>query len=318
MAILKSTAHPFCNTFDREVLKQKLAAESRPRVTRSFYVYQPLNKLEELRNQLYLTWRSLAVLGRVYIAAEGINAQVSVPEENVSKFKQMVLASFPDIHWGGVVEDGRSFLKLTIKIKQQLVASGDELGGEKNIPMERVGQHLTALEWHQMMDDPNSVTIDVRNEYEHAIGHFEGAHLMASSSHRQQYQEILNTFNEDKQKKILLYCTGGIRCEKTSAFLLQHGFSQVYQLQGGITGYKKEIDHHGLISRFKGKNFVFDDRLGERITGDVISECYTCGKPSDDYHNCAWLGCHTLFIQCAECRKKMDHCCSESCQNKNS
>ena len=117
-----------------------------------------------------------------------------------------------------------------------------------------------------------------------------------------------------EDKKILLYCTGGIRCEKASAYLKHHGFNDVNQLHGGIIEYARQIKSKGLESKFKGKNFVFDERMGERITDDVISRCYQCGSLCDSHYNCANDGCHLLFIQCETCREKFEACCSDECQ----
>jgi len=116
-----------------------------------------------------------------------------------------------------------------------------------------------------------------------------------------------------KDKPIVMYCTGGIRCEKASAYLLHHGFKNVFQLDGGIIEYARRATEEGLPLKFIGKNFVFDDRLGERITSDVIARCHQCGTPSDDHTNCANDACHLLFIQCKTCAEKMEGCCSERC-----
>ena len=118
--------------------------------------------------------------------------------------------------------------------------------------------------------------------------------------------------NEDKN--IIMYCTGGIRCEKASAFMLHKGFKNVFHLEGGIINYARQIREKGLESKFIGKNFVFDERLGEKITEDVIAKCHQCGKPSDTHTNCKNDGCHLLFIQCEECSVKFDGCCSEECK----
>jgi len=119
---------------------------------------------------------------------------------------------------------------------------------------------------------------------------------------------------EHKDKNIIMYCTGGIRCEKASAWMLHNGFNNVFHLEGGIIEYANKAKEWGIPSKFKGKNFVFDDRLGERITGDVIAHCHQCGAPSDTHTNCKNDGCHLLFIQCPECAHKYDGCCSEACK----
>jgi UPF0176 protein len=126
---------------------------------------------------------------------------------------------------------------------------------------------------------------------------------------------VIRDYENQKDKKILLYCTGGIRCEKASSFLLHNGFNDVSQLYGGIIEYAQQIKHLGLTSKFIGKNFVFDERLGETIDGQVISHCHQCGNPADTHVNCANDDCHLLFIQCAECAVKYEKCCSDECRD---
>jgi UPF0176 protein len=120
---------------------------------------------------------------------------------------------------------------------------------------------------------------------------------------------------EKKDKNILMYCTGGIRCEKASAYLKYRGFENVFQLEGGIIEYARQVQAKGLENKFLGKNFVFDERLGERISTDIIAQCHQCGKPADTHTNCANDYCHILFIQCDECREKYEGCCSEKCRD---
>ena len=285
------------------------------RQTLSFYSYQQITgDLEQFRHQLYTDLNHQAVLGRVYIAAEGVNGQVSVHQHNFAQFSdylnQLLGVSAVRI----AIEEGTSFTKLTVKLKSRLVADGGLPPLEQDQKL--IGQHVDAQQWHSLMDDTHSITIDVRNDYEHEVGHFQGAHLMPVSTFREQLQQMPTTFESYKNHKILLYCTGGIRCEKTSVMLLKAGFKEVYQLKGGIIEYKKQIDQLGIKSRFLGKNFVFDRRLSERITDDVLSQCYNCGATSDHMINCAWTGCNTLFVQCDSCGTIFDHCCSQSCADK--
>jgi len=118
-----------------------------------------------------------------------------------------------------------------------------------------------------------------------------------------------------KDKNIIMYCTGGIRCEKASAYMLHRGFKNVFHLEGGIINYANQVKEQGLPGKFHGKNFVFDNRLGERITQEIIAHCHQCGKPADSHVNCVNEACHLLFIQCEECKQKFDGCCSKECQN---
>lgn len=299
-----------------------MSEPSSQRQTLSFYSYRHLDEhhngeedgLAAIREQLKAQLEALDVYGRIYIAAEGINGQVSIYPASLHPLKKLLHEQFgvSSLRWA--IEEGESFTKLTLKLKSTLVADG----GRPPLPEYGVGAHVDALRWHELMDEVDSITVDVRNNYEHEVGHFKGAHLMQVETFRDQLQRLPQELASFKQHKILLYCTGGIRCEKASSLLLEQGFKAVFQLSGGIIQYKQQLDALGLQSRFLGKNFVFDQRLSERITPDILAKCYTCGTPTDELKNCTWMGCNTLFVQCDTCGTKLDHCCSESCQHKNS
>ena len=167
-----------------------------------------------------------------------------------------------------------------------------------------------------MMSNPNTVVLDMRNHYESEVGHFEGAITPDVTTFRESLPIIDKMLEEHKEdKNLLMYCTGGIRCEKASAYFKHKGFKNVYQLEGGIIEYTRQVKTEGLDSKFIGKNFVFDNRLGERITDDIIAHCHQCGKPCDTHTNCANEGCHLLFIQCPECAETMKGCCCDDCKN---
>ena len=174
--------------------------------------------------------------------------------------------------------------------------------------------HLNAREFNAILDDPNTIVVDFRNHYESEVGHFTGAITPDVETFRESLpiiNEQLKDFKEDKN--LVMYCTGGIRCEKASAYYKHQGFKNVFQLEGGIINYAKQIKEEGLESKFIGKNFVFDHRLGERITDDIIAQCHQCGEPCDTHVNCANEACHLLFIQCDSCAEKMENCCSTTC-----
>ncbi|MDX1959443.1 MAG: rhodanese-related sulfurtransferase [Leptospiraceae bacterium] len=300
------------NKYDRETLKKRLEAESFKRVTLSFYRYVILEDVKAKRDRLYLEWSELKVLGRIYLAHEGINAQVSVPEENFEEFRKKLFshAEFKDVPFKIAVEDdGKSFLKLIIKVRSKIVADGLE---DDAFDVTNVGTHLNALEFNQALED-GAIVVDMRNHYESEVGHFENAILPEADTFREELPIVLDLLKDHKEDKILLYCTGGIRCEKASAYLKHQGFKDVNQLHGGIISYAREIKEKGLESKFKGKNFVFDERMGERISEEVISKCHQCGKPADRQINCSNEACHVLFIQCEECGIKMENCCSIEC-----
>jgi len=302
------------NKVDRKVLKEQLQNETFKRRTISFYKYFEIENPQEFRDELFRKWTEFNCFGRIYVAREGINAQMSVPEHHLEAFLAY-LYSIPALDQlpikYAIEDDGKSFYKLTIKVRPKIVADGLEHG---TYDLSRVGRHLTALEFHEALDEPGTIVIDMRNHYESEIGHFKNAICPDVDTFREEIQMVVDDFKNDKDKKFLLYCTGGIRCEKASAFLINEGFENVSQLYGGIIEYAQQIKKLGIESKFYGKNFVFDERLGESIDGQVISRCHQCGKPADTHTNCANNDCHLLFIQCAECAQKYDGCCGEECQ----
>tara|TARA_B100001250_G_scaffold408391_1_gene430721 strand:- start:987 stop:2033 length:1047 start_codon:yes stop_codon:yes gene_type:complete len=302
------------NKVGRDILKKELAAEPFDRITASFYAYHPIENPQAVRDQLFITWNKLNILGRIYIATEGINAQLSAPEQNWSKFCK-TFNSFPflrNVPVKKAVQDGNSFYKLTIKVRKELVAYGVP---ENSYDMNKVGNHLSAEEFNQALEKPETIVVDMRNYYESEVGRFESAVIPDVEISKELLPEVKQILDGKEEDQILLYCTGGIRCEKASSYLINHGFKNVNQLSGGIIKYAHEIDKKGLKSKFIGKNFVFDDRLGERVTEDVIAKCHICGNACDNHTDCKNDACHILFIQCETCYKELDGCCSNECND---
>ena len=302
------------NTLSAEERAIMIDDAGKQRLTLSFYAYAQIQNPTQFRNDLFLAWNPLGVLGRIYVANEGINAQLSLPADNFYTFKDTIEAYdfMKGIRLNIAVEhDDHSFLKLTVKVRDKIVADGlvDETFDVTNI-----GIHLKAKEFNELLEDPNTIVVDMRNHYESEIGHFTKAIKPDVDTFRESLPIIEEQLSEHKQdKKLLMYCTGGIRCEKASAYFKHKGFENVYQLEGGIIEYTRQVKEQGLQSKFIGKNFVFDHRLGERITDDIVSQCHQCGKPCDVHTNCANEGCHLLFIQCEECASAMEGCCSTAC-----
>jgi UPF0176 protein len=302
------------NRISQKELKQLLFQENEHRTTLSFYHYFHVSDPQQFRDELYQSLNTLKVFGRIYIAAEGINAQISVPDSNFEALKNYLYSIEPlnNVRLNiAVDDDGKSFWVLKIKVREKIVADGIS---DPEFDMRNKGKYVNAEDYNKLTDDPETVVVDMRNHYEFEVGHFEKAIEVPSDTFREQLPMAADTLQTAKDKNIIMYCTGGIRCEKASAYMLYRGFKNVYHLEGGIINYANEVKHKGLENKFKGKNFVFDNRLGEKITEEVISNCHQCGKPADTHVNCANEGCHLLFIQCANCRKNFDACCSKECQ----
>ncbi len=287
--------------------------ENEPRTTISFYRYFPIADPQVFRDQLYVHLSRLRVFGRIYLAHEGINAQISVPDSALPALRKYLESIEPlrDLRLNIAVSDtGKSFWVLKIKVRQKIVADGIR---DTGFSMEKKGRYVDAETFNQLSRNPQTVVVDMRNHYEYEVGHFENAIEIPSDTFREQLPMAAEMLKEKKDSPVIMYCTGGIRCEKASAYLLHHGFNQVYHLEGGIIHYANTVKEKGLENKFRGKNFVFDDRLGEPISEEVIAHCHQCGKPADTHINCRNSGCHLLFIQCAECAEKYDGCCSEAC-----
>ena len=285
------------------------------RLTLSFYQYAHIGNPQLFRDHLFLVWDKLEVLGRIYVAKEGINAQLSVPAPRFEAFKAHLdsIDFLESIRLNIAVEqDLKSFLKLTIKVRDKIVADGLE---DDSFDVTKKGKHVNAEEFNQLLADPNTVCVDMRNHYESEIGHFKGAVTPDVDTFRESLPIIEEDLSEyKKDKKLLMYCTGGIRCEKASAYFKHKGFENVYQLEGGIIEYTRQVKDKALENKFIGKNFVFDERRGERITEEIIAQCHQCGAACDTHVNCANEACHLLFIQCEACGEKMQSCCSDPCK----
>ena len=302
------------NTEDKRVLRQRMLAESTPRTTVSFYKYHQIEDPQGFRDRLFARWNELNVLGRTYIASEGINAQISVPTENFETFVEdlFTIDFLAGIRLNTAVDEGKSFYALKVKLRNKIVADGIE---DPYFDPSNTGKYLNAEDWNKQLSDPNTVVVDMRNHYESEVGHFEGAICPDVDTFREELHIVEDILQNDKDKKVLMYCTGGIRCEKASAYMKHKGFENVYHLEGGIIKYARDARENNLDIKFRGVNFVFDERLAERISDDVIATCHQCGESFDHHTNCLNLGCHILFIQCNSCKEKYENCCSEECQN---
>ena len=300
------------SALERSTILEESGSE---RLTLSFYKYAHIRNPQLFRDHLFLSWDSLEVLGRIYVAHEGINAQLSLPVIYFKEFKNHLesISFLKDVKLNIAVKQNlKSFLKLTIKVRDKIVADGLE---DKEFDVTNKGIHVDAIKFNQLLNDKNTICVDMRNHYESEIGHFQNAIKPDVDTFRESLPIIekdLSKYKEDKN--LLMYCTGGIRCEKASAYFKYKGFKKVYQLEGGIIEYARQVKKRNLENKFIGKNSVFDERCGERISEEIIAQCHQCGKPCDTHINCINEACHLLFIQCKSCGDKMNHCCSESCK----
>jgi UPF0176 protein len=308
-------------------LYNKLSAQERAqllddagedRLTLSFYQYAKIGNPELFRNHLFIAWDQLEVLGRIYVANEGINAQLSVPATRFNEFKNFLdgIYFLEGVRLNIAIEhDTKSFLKLKVKVRDKIVADGLN---DETFDVTQKGIHVDAQKFNDLISDPNTVLVDMRNHYESEIGHFKGAVTPDVDTFRDSLDIIEEDLKEHKEdKNLVMYCTGGIRCEKASAYYKHKGFKNVFQLEGGIIEYARQVENLQLENKFIGKNFVFDHRRAEKITDDVIAKCHQCGEACDTHVNCDNEACHLLFIQCTSCAEKMDNCCSQECKEVN-
>ncbi|MAU36674.1 MAG: hypothetical protein CMD14_04815 [Flavobacteriales bacterium] len=301
------------NKLSKQQAMRLLKKETIKRKTVSFYKYVILDHPDKLRDELYAAWKDLGVLGRIYLAQEGINAQLSVPINNWDAFRNNLYSKKAFLNMPikiAIEDDGLSFFKLTIKVRKQIVADGLKID---EYDVTNVGKHLNAKQWNDAMEN-GAVVVDMRNHYESEIGRFKGAICPDAETFKEELPMVKDMLQGKEDKQVLLYCTGGIRCEKASAYLKHHGFNDVNQLHGGVIDYVRQLnDDLSIKNKFTGKNFVFDERRGERVSGDIISNCHQCGKPFDTHVNCANVNCNLLFLQCDSCKIKFKNCCSVEC-----
>ena len=264
---------------------------------------------------MFVELNKLNVLGRIYVSHEGINAQLSLPAKNFEKLKKIIdqILFLKRIRLNIAIEDyNHSFLKLKIKIRKKIVADGLK---NKEYDINKNGVHVNAKEFNKLLDNQNTITIDMRNHYESEIGHFKGANLPDVDTFRDSLHIVKEKFEKFKRtKNFLMYCTGGIRCEKASAYMIANGYKNVYQLNGGIIEYARQVKNQKIENKFIGKNFVFDNRRSERISEEIISSCHQCGNECDQHVNCNNDACNLLFLQCDKCRIKFYGCCGLDCK----
>ncbi|CAM9244855.1 unnamed protein product [Ectocarpus sp. 12 AP-2014] len=298
----------------------------------SFYRFVDIDQPEAFANMLQqLAWAPLGVRGRVYVATEGVNAQMAVPCTSTERFERAVEAveklagvylNKAERRWSGnEFRESPPFPALHVRARKQIVADGLARPLEWSDRSGKVGKELSPEEWHEMMDKEEGATLlDCRNSYESVVGTFDKALPLDTSFFRESWGELERLVGDaDRDAPIMTYCTGGIRCVKIAAYLEQEmGFTNVTRLEGGIISYAKFAKDRGLESKFKGVNYVFDKRMGDKVTGDMLSKCHQCGVPCADHTNCANSCCHARLIQCESCASKYKGCCSRGCDDQRS
>jgi len=284
---------------------------------KNYYVvaYYYLTDIENVQKEIIdqrLFFEDKDILGRIYISEKGVNGQVSCHKDYYEVLIKYLSEKYPKIIFKIDPSSEHAFCKMTIKYRQQLVAL------DVDVDLEERGEHVSPEKWQQMLEnkDDNTVLIDVRNDYEWKVGHFEGAELPKCTTFREfpEYTKKLKKKLDPKKAKLMIYCTGGIRCEFYAPLLKSEGFDNIYQLEGGIINYGHQVGS----KYWKGKVFVFDDRLTVPISEDWdkdISSCSFCKRISSTYYNCANMDCNELFLACNDCAASNIGCCSKSCQD---
>ena len=303
------------NRVNNDELKHRMMASDEVRTTLSFYQYALIDDPTGFRDEFYLGLSQFQTYGRIYVAKEGINGQVSVPSGQLEAFRDY-LYGIPFLNGirlnFAVDDDGKSFYKLKIKVREKIVADGLN---DATFDVTKRGKKLDAKSFNELTDQPNTVVVDMRNHYESEVGYFQHAIRPDVETFREALPLVEDLLADKKAENIVMYCTGGIRCEKASAYYLHKGFKNVFMVDGGIIEYARQCKEQGLENKYIGKNFVFDERMGERIGAEIVSQCHQCGAPCDTHVNCANDACHLLFIQCEACAKEHHHCCSKTCSD---
>src|SRR5690349_7432095 len=277
-----------------------------------YYCYSPIAEAEQFAADHLTFCKSLNLVGRIIVADEGLNGTVSGPKESCEAYMAAIKADDRFAKTDFKIDDVEepSFIKMHCRYKAEIVHSGLR---DPNIidPNKQTGKHLEPAEFQKMIDQEDVVILDVRSNYEHNLGKFKNAVTLEIENFRD-FPAKINELAQYKDKKVLTYCTGGIKCEKASALLLHHGFSDVYQLHGGIIKYGKEAGGKD----FEGKCYVFDNRIAvdvNTVNPKIVSTCRNCGKTTPKMINCANPECNEHFTQCDECGETLQGCCSVAC-----
>ncbi|MDP1834485.1 MAG: rhodanese-related sulfurtransferase [Chlamydiales bacterium] len=257
--------------------------------------------------------QQLDVTSRIYISEQGMNGQMSASLDAAEKYMEWLKAREPFAKVDFKVQPYHEhvFPRLIVKYRKQLVAL------DRDVDMSKTAEHVSPVKWKEMLEDGTKrLVLDVRNDYECRVGHFEGAELPPCSEFRKftKWLEGLKEEYDPATTPVMMYCTGGIRCEVFSSLMKEEGFATIYQLDGGVIKYAEKVGS----AHWLGKLFVFDDRLTVPLAPNstsVVGKCHHCGAANESYYNCASMDCNNLFLCCQECLHKFEGCCTENCQN---
>jgi UPF0176 protein len=282
-----------------------------------YYKYVTIEDYEEFAKEHLAFCKELGLKGRILVAKEGINGTVSGTVEQTEAYMNMMHAHplFKGMVFKIDESEGHAFKKIFVRPRPELVTF--RLEDDIN-PNDLTGKRLKPKEFYEALQQEDVIVLDGRNDYEYDVGHFRNALRPPVESFREFPEWIRNNLSEFKDKKVITYCTGGIRCEKLSGFLLREGFKDVSQLDGGIATYSKDPEVKGKL--FDGKMYVFDERITVRVNQTeeetVVGKCLHCGTPSEKYINCTYDFCHNHHIVCDACEESHGGYCSEACEEK--
>lgn len=278
-----------------------------------YYKFSPIDQPDQFCEVHRAQCEALELHGRVYIAAEGINGTLAGTPDQILEYKKYLwsLPGFDTTEFKDDYSKDMPFVKLKVKTRPEIVSLKPPIPVD---PSREQGKYLQPRQWRKLLErEKDYILLDVRNNYESKIGHFQGA-ITPDVENFYEFPQWLDKANLDKNKKVLMYCTGGIRCEKFSLLMEKKGFKDVYQLHGGIINYAQQ---EGGV-HYRGKCFVFDDRLAVTVNkkeDEPLTHCEITKEPCDTYLNCANLDCNKLFICSKAGAKKWQGCCSEACSH---
>lgn len=279
-----------------------------------YYKFTPIEDPEQFAKEHLELCNQLQLKGRILVAPEGINGTVSGLKEHTQKYMDWMHAhpQFHDIDFKIDPHDQHAFKKMHVRPKKELVTFRVN---KKLNPNRKTGKYLSPKEFYELLQQEDVIVLDGRNNYEYDLGHFRGAIRPDVNSFREFPEWIRKNLKDFKNKKIITYCTGGIRCEKLTAYMIEEGFKDVSQLKGGIVTYSKDPDVQGKL--FDGKCYVFDRRISVPINRQehvVVGSCYHCGTATEKYINCKYDFCHRQHLVCEDCEETHQGYCSEECR----